>query len=334
MSKLSKFNAYVSAVGHWMPEKVITNQHFASYLETSDEWIRTRTGIQERRFLEADQPTSYAAVKAIEIVLKNRGITPDDLDLIIVATVTPDMIYPSTACVIQEKIGAKNCWGYDVLAACSGFLFALTTGAQFIESGMHKKVLVVGAEKMSAIVNMQDRNTCVLFGDGAAAFLLEPTEDKSLGILDTNLHIDGKGGKFLYQPAGGSLNPTTHETVDKGMQFVHQEGQAVFKEAVKGMADVSIEIIERNNLKSDDIAFIVPHQANMRIIQATADRAKLSMDKVMVNIHKYGNTTSATIPSCVSEYWQNGKLKKGDYIVLTSFGAGFTWGSILLKWAI
>ncbi len=334
MSKQTKYNAFVSAVGHWMPERVITNKYFESYLDTSDEWIKARTGIAERRFLEDNQPTSYAAVKAIEVVLKNRGITPNEIDLIIVATVTPDMIYPSTACIIQEKIGAKNCWGYDILAACSGFIFALATGSQFIETGMHKKVLVVGAEKMSAIVNMQDRNTCVLFGDGAAAFLLEPTEDKSYGILDSILHIDGSGGKFLFQPAGGSLNPTSHDTVDKGMQFVHQEGQAVFKEAVKGMADVSVEIIERNNLKPEDIAFLVPHQANMRIIQATADRAKLSMDKVMVNIHKYGNTTSATIPSCVSEYWQEGKIKKGDNIVLTSFGAGFTWGSILLKWAI
>ena len=334
MSKFSKVNAYVSAVGHWMPRRVVTNHHFASYLDTTDEWIKTRTGISERRFLEDDQPTSYAAVKAIEATLENRGISAEELDLIIVATVTPDMIYPSTACIIQEKIGAKNCWGYDILAACSGFIFSLATAAQFIESGMHKKVLVVGAEKMSAIVNMQDRNTCVLFGDGAAAFLLEPTEDKSMGVMDSILHIDGKGGKFLFQPAGGSLNPTTHATVDKGMQFVHQEGQAVFKEAVKGMADISVELMERNNLKSGDVAYLVPHQANLRIIQACADRMKVGMDKVMVNIQKYGNTTSATIPSCVSEYWQEGKIKKGDNLILTSFGAGFTWGSILLKWGI
>lgn len=334
MSKTSKYNAYVSAVGHWMPEKVVTNKYFESYLDTSDEWIKTRTGIHERRFLEKDQPTSYAAVKAIEATLNKRGITPDDIDLLIIATVTPDMIYPSTACVVQDKIGAKNCWGFDILAACSGFIFALTTGAQFIESGTHKKVLVVGAEKMSAIVNMQDRNTCVLFGDGAAAFLLEPTEDKTIGILDTDLHIDGSGGVFLKQPAGGSLNPTSLETVEKGMQFVHQEGQAVFKAAVKGMSDISVEIMEKNNLKSEDIAFLVPHQANIRIIKGCADRMKVGMDKVMVNIHKYGNTTSATIPSCVSEYYEAGKLKKGDNIILTSFGAGWTWGSILIKWAI
>lgn len=334
MSKISKYNAYVSAVGHWFPEKVVTNKYFESYLDTSDEWIKTRTGIQERRFLENDQPTSYAAVKAVETTLTNRGITADEVDLIIIATVTPDMIYPSTACIVQDKLGAKNCWGYDILAACSGFLFALTTGAQFIESGMHKKVLVVGAEKMSAIVNMQDRNTCVLFGDGAAAFLLEPTEDKSIGILDSLLHIDGSGGVHLNQPAGGSLNPTSHETVDKGMQYVHQEGQAVYKAAVKGMSDISFEIMHKNNLKSDDVAYLVPHQANIRIIQAISDRMKVSMDKVMLNIQKYGNTTSCTIPSCVSEYYQEGKLKKGDYIILTSFGAGWTWGAILLKWAI
>jgi len=334
MSKTSKFNAYVSAVAHWMPERVITNQHFADYLDTTDEWIKTRTGITERRFLEDDQPTSYAAVKAIEKLLKQRGISAEEIDLIIVATVTPDMIYPSTACVIQEKIGAKNCWGFDILAACSGFLFALNTGVQFIETGAHKKVLVVGAEKMSAIVNMQDRNTCVLFGDGAAAFLLEPTEDKTMGILDSVLHIDGSGGVHLNQKAGGSLHPSSHETVDKGMHYVYQEGQAVFKAAVKGMADVSVEIMERNNLKADDVAYLVPHQANMRIIQVCAERMKVGMDKVMLNIHKYGNTTSCTIPSCVSEYYEEGKVKKGDYIILSSFGAGWTWGSILLRWAI
>jgi 3-oxoacyl-[acyl-carrier-protein] synthase-3 len=317
-----------------MPEKIVTNKYFESYLDTTDEWIKARTGIYERRFLEDDQPTSYAAVKAIESILEKKKISAEEIDLIIVATVTPDMIYPSTACIIQNKIGAKNCWGYDILAACSGFIFALATGTQFIESGMHKKVIVVGAEKMSSIVNMQDRNTCVLFGDGAAAFLLEPTEDKSIGILDSVLHIDGSGGSFLRQPAGGSLNPASHETVDKGMHFVQQEGQAVFKAAVKGMADVSVEIMERNNLCANDIAFLVPHQANLRIIKVCADRMKIGMDKVMLNIQKYGNTTSATIPSCISEYYQDGKLKKDDYIILSSFGAGWTWGSILIKWAI
>lgn len=334
MGKNSNLNAYISAVAHWMPEKVITNDYFAKYLDTSDEWIKTRTGISERRFLEDGQPTSYAGVKALEKLLEKRGIGPDEIDLLIVATVTPDMIYPSTACVIQNKIGAKNCWGYDILAACSGFIFALTTGAQFIESGLHKKVVILGAEKMSAIVDMNDRNTCVLFGDGAAAVLLEPTEDRSYGVLDSILRIDGEGGKYLYQPAGGSLHPASLETVQKKMHYVHQDGRAVFIAAVKGMADVSVEIMQRNNLQADEVAYLVPHQANLRIIQACAERMGLGMDKVMVNIHKYGNTTSATIPSCLSEYYEEGKIKKGDYLVLSSFGAGYTWGSVLLRWAI
>jgi 3-oxoacyl-[acyl-carrier-protein] synthase-3 len=328
------FNAYISAVGHYFPEKVISNQFYVNYLDTTDEWIRTRTGIAERRFAEADQPTSFMAVKAAQMALENRGMTPDEIELIIVATVSPDMIYPSTACIVQDKLGAKNCWGYDILAACSGFIFALTTAVQFIQTGVHKNVMVIGADKMSMMVDMQDRNTCLLFGDAAAAVIIEATDDKNSGFLDNIMHIDGSGAKFLYQPGGGSLNPTTFETVEKRMHFVHQSGQNVFKEAVKGMADVSVEIMKRNNLSSDDIAYLVPHQANLRIIQATADRMGVSIDKVMVNIHKYGNTTSATIPSCISEYWQAGKIKKGDNLILTSFGAGYTWGSILLKWAI
>lgn len=334
MSKNSPFNAYISAVGHYFPDKVITNKFYESYLETTDEWILARTGISERRFADPDQPTSFMSVKATEEVLKMRGITADEIDLIIVNTVTPDMFYPSTACRIQHAIGAKNCWGFDLSGACSGFIFGLMTGAQFIENGVHKKVLVIGADKMSTIINMQDRNTCVLFGDGASAVLLEPTEDKNYGVLDYIMRIDGSGEKFLYQPGGGSLNPPTHETVDKGMHFVHQEGKSVFKVAVQGMADVSVEIMEKNNIKSEDVAFLVPHQANLRIIQATAERMGVGMDKVMVNIHKYGNTTSCTIPSCISEYYADGKLKKGDYLVLSSFGAGFTWGSVLVRWLL
>ncbi len=333
MSITSKYNAVITSVGHFFPEKVITNKFFESYLETSDEWIKTRTGISERRFSEPDQPTSYMALKASENVLKKRGISPDEIDLIIVATVTPDMFYPATAVRVQNMLGARKCWGFDLSAACSGFIFALTTGAQFIENGVHKKVLVIGADKMSTIINMNDRNTCVLFGDGAAAVLLEPTEDKSLGILDYMMFVDGSGEKFLYQPGGGSLNPPTIETVEKKMHYVHQEGKSVFKEAVKGMADVSLEIMKRNNLNSEDVAFLVPHQANLRIIQATAERMGVNMDKVMVNIHKYGNTTSCTIPSCISEYSENNKLKKGDNLILSSFGAGFTWGSLLVRWA-
>lgn len=326
------FNAMITSVGHYVPDKVIDNKFFEEYLDTSDEWIRTRTGIQERRKLDKDKPTSYMAVRAIDNLLKNRGIGIEEIDLIIVATVTPDMMYPSTACVIQKEMGASNAWGFDILAACSGFIFSLTTAVQFIQSGSHKKVIVVGADKMTSITNMEDRNTCLLFGDAAGAILLEPTEDKEFGILDSIMKIDGEGGKYLYQLGGGSLNPATHETVDKRMHFVYQDGKVVFKDAVKGMADISYDIMVRNNLKPEQISYLIPHQANLRIITACAERMGISMEKVMVNIHKYGNTTSATIPTCLSEYWQNGKVKKGDYLIMASFGAGYTWGSILIRW--
>jgi 3-oxoacyl-[acyl-carrier-protein] synthase III len=327
------FNAMITSVGHYVPDRVIDNQFFEEYLDTNDEWIKTRTGIQERRKLDTDKPTSFMAVKAIEMLLKNRGIGIEDIDLIVVGTVTPDMIYPSTACVIQKEMGASNMWGFDILAACSGFIFSLATAIQFVQCGSHKKVIVVGADKMSAITNMEDRNTCILFGDAAGAILLEPTEDKSYGVLDCIMKIDGEGGKYLHQLGGGSLNPATHETVDKRMHYVYQDGRTVFKDAVKGMADISCEIMEKNNLTGEDISYLVPHQANLRIITACAERMGISMDKVMVNIHKYGNTTSATIPTCISEYWQEGKIKKGDNLILSSFGAGYTWGSILVKWA-
>ena len=333
MENKGPHNAMITAVGHYVPDRVIDNKYFEQYLDTNDEWIRTRTGISERRRLDKDKPTSYMAIRAIQALLKNRNIGIEEIDLIIVASVTPDMIYPSTACIIQKELGATNAWGFDVLAACSGFIFSLTTAMQFIQCGSHKKVIVVGADKMSAITNFEDRNTCILFGDAAAAILLEPTEDKNIGILDAIMRIDGSGGKYLHQLGGGSLNPATHDTVDKKMHFVYQEGKNVFKDAVKGMADVSYEIMLKNNLTSDQISYLVPHQANMRIITACAERMGLSEDKVMVNIHKYGNATSATIPSCISEYWQAGKVKKGDYLILSSFGAGYTWGSILVKWA-
>ncbi|MBP9096003.1 MAG: ketoacyl-ACP synthase III [Ignavibacteria bacterium] len=333
MSKTSPVNAMITAVGHYVPEKVIDNKYFESFLDTNDLWIQTRTGIKERRYLDKDKPTSTMAIPAVQMLLKNRGITADEIDVIIVSTVTPDMPYPSTACIIQEAIGAKNCWGFDLSAACSGFLFAINTGAKLIESGSYKKVLIVGADKMTSIANFKDRNTCILFGDGAAAVLLEPTEDKEYGIIDSILHIDGSGGEFLYQPGGGSLHPASHETVDKDMHYVHQDGKAVFKVAVVGMADVSEEIVLKNNLKGEDISYLVPHQANMRIITAAGERMGLPPEKVMVNIHKYGNTTCATIPLCISEYWHEGKIKKGDYIVLASFGAGYTWGSVLVRWA-
>ena len=332
MSK--KITATITAVGGYVPEDKLTNFDLEKMVDTNDEWIRTRTGISERRILKGEgKATSDMVVPAVQELCRKRGISPEEIDCLIVGTVTPDMVFPSTANIACDKLGAKNAWGFDLLAACSGFIFSLTTAIQFVQSGSHKKVIVVGADKMSAITNMEDRNTCLLFGDAAGAVLLEPTEDKTYGIQDAIMHIDGRGGQFLHQLGGGSLHPASHETVDKRMHFVYQDGKTVFKEAVKGMADVSYEIMRKNNLKPEDISYLVPHQANLRIITACADRMGISMEKVMVNIHKYGNTTSATIPTCISEYWQNGKIKKGDNLVLSSFGAGYTWGSILLKWA-
>ncbi len=332
MSGKTMVRAGITAVAHYLPEDVLSNAYFESYLDTSDEWIMTRAGIKERRILK-NGATSDLAVPAIKRLLEQRGIGADEIDIIIVGTVTPDMFFPSTACVIQNKIGASKAWGFDVSAACSAFLFTLETGRRFIETGAAKKVLVVGADKMSSILDYQDRNTCILFGDGAGVVLLEPVEEP-YGIIDSILHIDGSGEKYLHMKAGGSLNPPTHETVDKKWHYVYQDGKAVFKSAVIGMAEVSAEIVERNHMTADDIAFLVPHQANLRIIDAARERMGLSPEKVMVNIDKYGNTTAATIPICLSEWYASGKLKKGDNIVLASFGAGYTWGSILLKWGI
>lgn len=334
MNNKGPYNAYISAVGSYFPDKVINNDYFASYLDTSNEWIMERTGIRERRYLEDGKAASDMAVKVIQSIFEQRGIGPDDIDLLIIPTVSPDMIYPSTACIVQNKLGMKNCWGFDMLAACSGFIFALSTAAQFVQNGTYKKVLVVGTEVMSRLADPNDRNTVVLFGDGAAGILLEPTEDRNIGILDAILHIDGSGGDYLKQPAGGSAMPASKETVENRLHYIHQDGRSVFKFAVKGMADISAEIMEKNNIKPDDIAYLVPHQANLRIISATAQKMGIGMDKVMLNIDKYGNTTSATIPSCISEYYKEGKLKKGDNLVLASFGAGFTWGSVLVRWAI
>jgi 3-oxoacyl-[acyl-carrier-protein] synthase-3 len=325
--------AAITAVAHFVPDEVVPNSFFESYLDTSDEWIRSRTGISERRIFRAG-PTSELALPAVREVLKRRGISGEEIDVIIFATVTPDMLFPSTACIIQEKIGAKKAWGFDLIAACSGFLFALDTGRRFIESGGAKKVLVIGADKMTSITNYEDRNTCILFGDAVAAVLLEPTDDPSLGIIDSVLHVDGSGGPYLHMLGGGSLNPPSHETVDNKWHYVYQDGKTVFKSAVVGMAEVSAEVVERNGLTGDDIAYLVPHQANLRIISAAAERMGLPMERVMVNIDKYGNTTCATIPLCLSEWYDAKKLKKGDNLVLSSFGAGYTWGAILLKWAI
>ncbi len=300
-------------------------------VDTNDEWIQSRTGIRERRILKGkDQGTSVMAVNAINGLLQKKGISPLEIDLIICATTTPDMQFPATANIIADKVGAKNAFGYDLSAACSGFIYSLVTASKFIESGSHKKVIVVGADKMSSIVDYTDRQTCVIFGDGAGAVLLEPDESGN-GIIDSILRSDGCGAQHLHQKAGGSMRPATHETVDAREHYIYQEGQAVFKFAVKGMADISAEILEKNNLTGDDIAWLVPHQANKRIIDATAKRMGLDEKKVMINIDRYGNTTNGTIPLCLWE-WES-KLKKGDNIIIAAFGGGFTWGSIYLKWA-
>jgi 3-oxoacyl-[acyl-carrier-protein] synthase-3 len=330
---MTKRRATITAVGHYAPPKVLTNAELEKMVDTNDEWIRSRTGISERRILEQGA-TSDLAVGAIQNMLTHRKIEATEIDLIIVATVTPDMFFPATACVIQDKIGASNAWGFDLSGACSGFLYALVTGAQFIENGAASKVLVVGADKMSSITDYTDRNTCILFGDAGGAVLLEPSEDPEYGLIDNRMYCDGSGGAYLYMKGGGSLNPPSHESIDKRMHYIYQDGKAVFKVAVKSMADVSVEIMQRNNLKGDDIAWLVPHQANLRIIDATADRMGLDRKKVMINIDRYGNTTAATIPLCLSEWWLDGRLRKGQNVVLASFGAGYTWGAALIKWSI
>lgn len=321
--------AAITAVGGYVPEQVVTNKDLEKLVDTSDEWIQSRTGIKERRKMPDGTATSDICVEAANQILRKRGISADEIDLIIVATVTPDHVFPATANIVSHKIGATNAWGFDVGAACSGFLYALETGSKFIESGKHQKVLVCGADKMSAIVNYQDRNTCIIFGDGGGAVLLEPSEEN--GIIDSVLKSDGSGKEFLHQKAGGSLNPPTHETIDAREHFVYQEGKTVFKFAVTNMAEVSRSIMDRNNLSGDDVDYLCAHQANLRIIDATARRMELEDDKVLININKYGNTTAGTIPLLFSDF--ESRFKKGDNIVLAAFGGGFTWGSIYLKWA-
>ena len=326
-----KIIAAITAVGGYVPEDKLTNFDLEKMVDTNDEWIRTRTGIEERRILKGEGlATSDMVVPAVLQLCEKRGIDPSEIDAMVVGTVTPDMIFPSTANLVCHKIGAKNAWGFDLLAACSGFLYALTTGTALVESGRYKKVVVVGADKMSSIVDYSDRATCIIFGDGAGCVLLEPSTDNN-GVLDSILRSDGSGCSHLHMKAGGSLRPASYETVANKEHYAYQEGQAVFKYAVKGMADVSAELLERNNLTGDDIAWLVPHQANKRIIDATADRMGLSHEKVMLNIQRYGNTTAATIPLCLWE-WES-KLKKGDNLVLDAFGGGFTWGATWLKWA-
>jgi 3-oxoacyl-[acyl-carrier-protein] synthase-3 len=328
---MQKITAAITAVGGYVPEYRLTNAILETMIDTNDEWIKTRTGVEERRILKGEGlATSDMIVPAVLELCKKRGIDPLEIDCMIVGTVTPDMIFPATANIVCDKIGATNAWGFDLSAACSGFLFSLTTGAAFIESGRYKKVVVVGADKMSAIVDYTDRTTCILFGDGAGAVLLEPAEDGS-GVLDSLLKSDGGGRDYLHMKAGGSLKPASAETVLAKEHYIYQNGQPVFKAAVKGMADAAYDLLQRNQLTGDDIAWLVPHQANKRIIDATANRMGLSHDKVMLNIQRYGNTTAATIPLCLWE-WEK-QLNKGDKIVLAAFGGGFTWGATLVQWA-
>lgn len=328
---MSKITAAITAVGGFVPEDIVTNDDLSKVVDTTDEWIRTRTGIIERRFLKGeDKGASDLGVPAVLELCKKRGIDPMEIDLLICGTITGDYVFPSTANVICDKIGAKNAWGYDLSAACSGFIFGLATGAQFIETGRYKKVVIVGVDKMSAMLNMEDRTTCVIFGDGGGAVLLEPNHE-GLGVIDFVLHADGAGRNYLCQPAGGSVQPASHKTIDDKLHYVRQDGKTVYKFAVTNMADVSVKIMERNNLKADDIDWLVPHQANLRIIDATSDRMGIDKSKVMINIEKFGNTTAGTIPLLLWE-WES-KLNKGDNLVISAFGGGFTWGSVFLKWA-
>ncbi len=328
---MSKIYAAITAVGGYVPDYVLTNHELETMVDTNDEWITTRTGIKERRIQKGEGlATSDMAVPAVLELLKKRGIGAEEIDLIIFCTSTPDMPFPATANILADKVGAKNAWGYDLNAACSGFIFGLSTGAQFIETGKYQKVLIVGGDKMSSIINYEDRATCIIFGDGCGAALLEPNTEGN-GIMDFICKSDGSGRDLLNQRGGGSLIPASHESVDAKLHYAHQEGRAVFKFAVTNMADIAAEVMERNNLTSDDVTWLVPHQANKRIIDATATRTGVTADKVVVNIERYGNTTNGTIPLCLWD-WES-KLKKGDTLILAAFGGGFTWGSIYLKWA-
>ena len=328
---MTKITAAITGIQGYVPDYILTNTELESLVDTNDEWITSRTGIKERRILKGDGlASSDMGAEAIKGLLKKTNTRPEEIDLILCATATPDMIFPSTACIIADKVKATNAFAYDIMAACSGFLYSVATASKFIETGSYKKIIVVGTDKMSSIVDYTDRTTCIIFGDGAGAVLMEPNE-KGYGVQDSILKSDGSGREFLYMKAGGSAKPASYQTVDDKEHFVFQDGQPVFKAAVKGMADVSEQIMNRNNLQADDIAWLIPHQANKRIIDATARRMGVGDDKVMLNIEKYGNTTNGTIPLCMWE-WEN-QLNKGDNIILAAFGGGFTWGSIYLKWA-
>ena len=322
----------ISALGTYVPPRLLTNADLEKMIETTDQWIRERTGIRERHIVDKGVATSDLGFQAAKKALAERKIAPDDLDAIIVATVTPDMLFPCSACLVQHKLGAKQVWGFDLNAACSSFVYALQVGSKFISSGAHKKVMVIGADVMSSIIDYTDRATCVIFGDGAGAVILEPADD-SLGMIDFLHEVDGSGGCALFMPGGGSLNPSTHETVDQKMHYVHQDGQAVFKFAVRKMAELCEKLLERNGLTGKDVDVFIPHQANRRIITATAERLGMPMEKVIIDIDRYGNTTSATIPLAMNTARQEGKLKKGDLVLLAAVGAGFTVGTTLLRWA-
>ncbi|HLZ11258.1 MAG TPA: beta-ketoacyl-ACP synthase III [Candidatus Acidoferrum sp.] len=324
--------AKISGVAGFVPPRVMTNNDLSKFVETNDEWIRTRTGIRERHVVDKGMATSHMATEAAKCVLQQTKTDAADIDLIVVASVTPDMFFPATACLVQDRIGANKAWGFDLSAACSGFAYALTVGAQFVGAGSHKKALVIGSDTMTSILNYQDRATCVLFGDGAGAALIEPAGQNE-GILDFEHDVDGSGGEFLFMPGGGSLNPSSAETVEKKMHYVHQEGSQVFKYAVRRMAELAVHLVERNGFTSDDVALVVPHQANLRIIKAMQERLGVEDSKVMVNIDRYGNTTAATIPLGLRDAVAEGRLKKGDLVLILTVGAGYTTGGILLRWA-
>lgn len=328
---MSKIQAKISGIEASLPDYILTNEELSTMVDTSDEWIMKRVGIKERRILKGEGlATSDMGADAVKKLLAKTNTNPEDIEVVITATITPDMMFPSTSCLIAEKAGLKNAWGFDLSAACSGFVFALQTASQFIESGRNKKIVLVAADKMSSITDYSDRTTCVLFGDAAVAMLIEPTDDGT-GVIDHELHVDGSGKDALFMRAGGSLKPASHATVDAHEHFVYQEGKAVFKVAVSNMADVSVNMMQKHNITADDLAWFVPHQANMRIIEAVGQRMGLTKDKIMINIQKYGNTTAATIPLCL---WEMEKeLKKGDKIICSAFGGGFTWGTVYLQWS-
>jgi len=327
-----QFKANITGVGNYLPEKILTNDDIEKLVDTSDEWIQSRTGIRERRIARTGEASAEMSTHAVHNLMENYKLKADEIDAIIVATITPDMMFPSTAALVQNNLNAQNAWGYDLSAACSGFLFALQSGSALISAGQCKKVIVIGVDTMSSILDFADRNTCILFGDGAGAVLLEPSE--TYGIIDAELRIDGAGGEFLHMPAGGSLQPATEETVKNRLHYVRQNGKTVFKQAVREMANISHQVTERNNLSCDDIDLFIPHQANKRIIDAAADKLGLKKSQIMINIDRYANTTSATLPICIAEATEKKLLDKGHNVLLSTFGAGFSWGAMYIKWGI